>query len=527
MTPYRHHVPWFTAQAGFVALAQVAVMLVAISNESLWIDEFWTAYFAQTPSFKAFFDLLMVPSGSQTPLHFLHFYLWEQLVPRGEFLMRLANLPVFVAGQMALYWALRPYPAKLSTLVLALGALHPMVWQYANEARPYILMVSGAQLMLAYLLHLHAPPAAAGRADLRFLAFFVIGGIALAGASMLGVFWVCAACLYAALHHWRHASWRVLMGAAGLLLLGLFAAAMAVLAVYYLGSVLQGQGASRLSTSTPATVAFAGYELMGLLGLGPSRLDLRDRGLSALGPYAVRLLATTMATLVVLLMGLQATRKRMGGGALLVVVAFSLLPVVAVIASGFAMHWRVLGRHLIAALPLLILLLAMGLVALLDPVRRHGRAWRRAVAIAWLVLLTASSLSLRFADRHSKDDYRAAAAIAKHSLAQGQRVWWAAGTVGAHHYAVPGDFDYLAELMSLQGRVSCSDLPGVQSVTNLPQDCLRMLSVPDIVITSKPETFDTRGDIARFLVAAAFAPVQQLAAFTVWQRGASAAANPQ
>ena len=163
MTASRPSPPWLTWHAGLFALAQAAVMLLAISNESLWIDEFWTAHFAQLPSIKAFIDLLMVPSGSQTPLHFLHFFLWEQLVPRGEFLLRLANLPMFVIGQLALFWALRAYPPKFGFWVLALGALHPMVWQYANEARPYILMLAGAQMMLAYLLHLHAPARAGGR----------------------------------------------------------------------------------------------------------------------------------------------------------------------------------------------------------------------------------------------------------------------------------------------------------------------------------------------------------------------------
>ncbi len=80
------------------ALLQVVVMLLAISNESLWIDEFWTAHFAAMGSFKSLLDLLLVPSGSQTPLHFVHFYLWGLLNPTGEFFFRLGNLPLFVAG---------------------------------------------------------------------------------------------------------------------------------------------------------------------------------------------------------------------------------------------------------------------------------------------------------------------------------------------------------------------------------------------------------------------------------------------
>ena len=63
-------------QIGIFVLVQIAVMLLAISNESLWIDEFWTAQFGAMESFKDFYELLLIPSGSQTRLRFLHFYLW-------------------------------------------------------------------------------------------------------------------------------------------------------------------------------------------------------------------------------------------------------------------------------------------------------------------------------------------------------------------------------------------------------------------------------------------------------------------
>ena len=52
--------PW--AAAGFVFL-QVGVMLVAISHESFWIDEFWSAYFASLDSVRQLVELLMIPSG--------------------------------------------------------------------------------------------------------------------------------------------------------------------------------------------------------------------------------------------------------------------------------------------------------------------------------------------------------------------------------------------------------------------------------------------------------------------------------
>jgi len=506
---------WWT---GLFALTQVAVMLLAISNESLWIDEFWTAHFAALASFKDFLELLLVPNGSQTPLHFLHFYLWGLSHPPGEFLLRLANLPLFVLGQLAVFWALRDYPRKFAVLFLTLGALHPMVWQYANEARPYVMLVAGSQMILAYLLHLHASSDGGRPSQPFFLMLFVLGGILLFGASLLGAFSVFAACLYGLVHHLRQSTWRELSHGVNLLLLGLFLAAVALLTVYYLSSLLKGAGGSRVSSSSPSTVLFAAYEWLGLAGIGPSRLELRTLGRAALAPYAIGLLAAGGVLLTVLALGLNAARARLGGRQLVLMGALGMLPVVIVIYSGFAMHWRVLGRHLIAALPLLNLVLALGLATLLQADGRRGQSLRWLLAVSALLFLVYSSCSLRFAQAHRKDDYRAAAALAQAAMAQGQRVWWAADVIGAHYYGLPGEFDVMGELTGQHKPLACSDLPGVQPIPNASTQCLLTLTAPDVVILSKPETFDSQGDIAGYLQAQRFAVVQSLPAFTIWRR---------
>ena len=523
MNASRPKLPAPIAWIGVFALIQVGIMLLAISNESLWIDEFWTAHFADMHSFKAFYELLLVPSGSQTPLHFLHFYLWGLLAPAGEFMLRLANLPLFVAGQLAVFWALRGYPRKFATLFLTLSALHPMVWQYANEARPYVMMYAGAQMILAFLLHLHATGADGRTASPLFLMSFVLGGILLFGASLLGAFWVFAASAYVLLHHLRKSNWRELLQGVNPLLLGLFLAVVTLLTAYYLNSLLKGAGASRLASSTPSTVLFAAYEVLGLAGIGPGRLELRSLGPAALAPHAIGLLAAAATLLMVLAVGLNEARARLGTRQLLLTGALGLLPVAIVIFSGFAMHWRVLGRHLIAALPLLNLVLALGLATLLQADARPGRRVQWMLAIAALLFLVGSSISLRFSEQHRKDDYRTAAALAQAALAQGQRVWWAADVIGARYYRLEGDFDVLGELTGLHKPIACSDLPGVQPIANASTPCLRALSAPDVVILSKPETFDTAGDVTQYLRDRNYAKVQVLPAFTVWRPPGQAA----
>lgn len=514
------------ARLGLFALLQVAVMLVAISNESLWIDEFWTAHFGAMPSFKSFYELLIVPSGSQTPLHFLHFYLWGQLSPASEFVFRLANLPMFVVGQLALYAALRDQPKPFAYSFLALSALHPMVWQYANEARPYLLMVAGAQMMLAYLLRLHNNGTRHRPTEPVFLLLFVVGGILLFGASLLGAFWVFAAGLYVLVHHLRSGTWRALLRGVNLLLVAALLLATAVLTAYYLSSLLKGAGGSRLASSSLATMLFAGYELLGLAGIGPGRLELRTLGITALAPYTWVLSAAAAVLLWILTAGVREARTRLGTGTWLWLGALSLFPVLVVLFSGFAMSWRVLGRHLIAALPVLNLLLALGLTALWQTPRgpRVRVVLFKAVAVAGGLALVCSALALRFSPQHRKDDYRAAAALAQAAAAQGQRVWWAADVIGARYYGLPGDFDVMGELTGQHRPLACFDLPGVQAVANASANCLAALSIPDWVVLSKPETFDTQGDIAHYLKAQRFTVVQVLPAFTLWRQSAGPAA---
>jgi hypothetical protein len=491
-------------------------MLVAISSESLWIDEFVTAYFASLRTLQELREMLLVPSGSQTPLHFAYYFLWGKLGGSSELFLRFANLPLFVLGQLAIFWALRTYPRKLNFLVLALGALHPLVWMYANEARQYIMMYAGAQMILAYLINLHGG-GTAGRTSPLALLIFVLGGIMLFGSSLLGAFWVFAALLYIAHFHFKHLDSSYLRHGLSLFLVFIFAAVIAALLIYYVNSLAQGAGASRLSSTTPATVVFAVYELLGLSGVGPSRLQLRATGAATLAQYGIWLVPMVVVVLTTLAAGLIEAKKRLGATRLAVLCVLALFPVAVVVTSGFVMHWRVLGRHLIAMLPVLNLLFATGLGSLLVEDTRPTWAVRAAVAISCLVLLTISSLSLRFSERHRKDDYRAAVAIAQEAVKKGQRVWWAAANLGANHYGLVGEFDFMGEITGVSKPIECTDRPSVQPVAHASGECLKKLSVPDVVIFSKPDVFDASGVIAQDLIAGRYVEAQYLPAFVVWR----------
>ena len=492
-------------------------MLVAISHESFWIDEFWSAYFASLESFRQLVDLLMIPSGSQTPFHFAYGYLWGQFFPLSEAGLRLSNLPLFLLGQASLWWALRAYPRSFAGWLMGLSAMHPMVWQYANELRQYVMMYAGAEMILAYLLHIHAAARSDRRVGMAASAVFVVGSTLLFGASLLGVFWVAAAWVYVAWFHHRHLDWRYLKRGPTLALGLAFIAMSGMLTAYYLSSLLRGGGASRISSTTLATLVFDGYELLGLSGVGPGRLELRDGGFASLGPYWIWLIPIVVVVIAALLIGVREAMLRLGTRGFALAAVLGVLPMAIVVVSGFAMHWRVLGRHMIAELPMLNLVFALGLTRLCRPGDGRGLLLRVTIAVAFSLAFVYSSCSLRFAERHRKDDYLAAAAIAKQELAAGKRVWWAADALGARYYGLPGDFDYLGELTGQHKPPGCEDRPGVQAIAAAPAGCLEKLVSPDVVILSKPETFDANGVIAGYLKNRSFAKVRELPAFTIWR----------
>lgn len=502
---------------GLFLLLQVGLMLMAISHESFWIDEFWNAYFASLKSVKQLYEGLSEPYGSQTPLHFIYGYFWGILFPQSELGFRLSNLPLFVMGQASLFWALRPYPKPLMYWFLGLCALHPMVWQYANEFRPYIMIYAGSEMILAYILHLHTTIYNGAHFSPIAPIILVVGSILLFGASLLGVFWVIIASLYIGCLHYLYPDWCYLKKRLTVLLACAFFVINGLLALYYVNSLLQGGGASRLASTTLTTLLFDAYELLGLSGLGPGRLELRDTGFAALNPYWMGLACGGLIILGTLAKSVRDARIILGTRRLGVMFALSISPIVIIIASGFIMHWRVLGRHMIATLPLLNLLIALALTKLCEV--KEGRGWllRRMVAMGFLLIFVYSSLSLRFAERHRKDDYRAATAAASQELMAGKRVWWAADALGARYYNLPGEFDYMGELTNVHRTYDCIDRSGVQAVSGASANCLDQLAPPDMVILSKPDTFDRDGVISSYLKARNYVAVRELPAFTILQ----------
>jgi hypothetical protein len=176
-------------------------------------------------------------------------------------------------------------------------------------------------------------------------------------------------------------------------------------------------------------------------------------------------------------------------------------PVLAVVAVGMVMHFRVLGRHLAPAVTLLGVALAAGLQWWWD---RRNRPWPRAVVVAVLAGWLASCLCFRFAPRHAKDDYRRAAAIAKESSQAGRCVWWAADRDTARFYGVP------LGLTNGSGGIVLQPDAGDPALTAArPQ--------PQVVILSKIDLYDPTGRLSLFLADRRFEKSLAFPGFAIWR----------
>lgn len=473
---------------------------VAISTQSFWPDEAVTGIIAMQPTPGAWWHAMRFSPGSeqQMPIYMAYMWAWEKLLGGSEWLLRASNLPWLALGLLAV--------PRRQPLFIALLLASPFGWFYLNEARPYVMQIGTGLLLLASGWRLLA---AVGREEKICAAAFAAGLVLLAGSSLLGMIWAGAFLVSAVLFFGREKSRRlvrenraVVWGAAVLL---------AALAVYYLWTVARGTRAAPGETGA-INSAFIGYELLGFAGLGPGRADIRDHGLRAFLPFAPWLGLYAVATAAVLWAGAkkywQLIPRRVWLGVLL---AFGAAAVF-LLAAGELKHFRVLGRHCAPLAALFILWFAAG----------AGELWSRGkmgrvVVVLLIGLQLGSALSLRFGERHTKEDYRSAAASACDALTRGQRVWWCADVNGGSFYGVP---------LSPTGSLPATNQ--AWPAYNFPETILTNQPLPDLVILSRPENYDPQGFVRALIRRQHYQLVESPRLFNLWRTAeTNAAAEPK
>ena len=483
----------------------VAVFILGLSNpgQSLWIDEFGTWRLTIASSWPAWLHQLRYwpNSDAQIPLYHLYMRVWTCLFSTSEWSLRAANLPWLLLALYSLITAPLPESAekRRQWMMLAL-ILHPMVWYYMAEVRPYIMLLAGASIAASgILVQLLAEP---GTACTRGSAPRLLAGIALMVAtSALGVIWSLTYCLWALYllckpDRPRFFLWRHLLVALLLLLL------ISPVLYQYVDSFLRGVSATATHEPKLANFIYAAYELLGLSGLGPGREQLRVSVVTALVPYAFAVLPTLLILSGLLFVGVWRWGRGIGRRSCLGLLVL-LLPVAVLYALGQLKHWRVVGRHM---MPMLIFISAFWGIAL-DWLWRQGGRLRWMGPLA-LLLLSLSAFWVTHADRHLREDYRDAAALAVSEVARGSHVWWVADYGGANYYD-------LAVVLPTQCKTGCTghavylENPRVGDLQGLPR--------PDVIVMSREETFDGNGVVQNMIKQGAYTLRRQWLGFTVWQ----------
>lgn len=475
----------------------LGVAILSISGESLWIDEAHTAAKAGQPNFFSWWETMLGDSGSdlQMPLYMFYVWSWSLLFGDSEIALRSANVLPFLLAQFALWRSFLP-TYRRSLAIVAVSGVSPFVWYYMNEARPYMMQYAGASLAVWGFLMIREGSAKNAEGILTLGA----GLIVVAGSSALGMPWAVAALVAVLLKLFKGI--RGVNGANQLGYVLVILVGLTLIIVYDFWSFTRGGEASDAAGTSVESVIFGIYEILGFAGLGPGRLDLRSQGASSLLPYAGQLAVLAVAFTVAFLMAgrnwvSSPERRKLVVRLLLSVFLVSIVMFLIGILAGF----RLLGRHFTPVVPLVMV--AVGCTVFILFKRRE--LLPRLAALLLLTTLVVSSLSLRLDPRHRKDDYRQAAASARLTVRAGGTVWWAADQAGASYYGLHTGSKAALENESLY-------LP------NPTSSDLNDRAAPDMVVISRPDLFDHRGFLRRYVRVNHYSLVAVPPAFQIWRR---------
>lgn len=481
------------------------VAMCAMSPESLWTDEFGTWNLARADSIADWWARLQsAGSDSQIPLYHLYMYEWTKVFGTDAVAMRASNAWMFVVGNLALLWPFRSR-ANIAIPLILVTSLSAPIWYFLNEIRPYIMLYMGICLMVGASIEIAS---SSKSPSLLAITALCIGAVVSSGATVIGIAWAGSVCLFLFLY-WmtiKKSPLKELVDGS-YLTLAIAAFCIAALFAHDIRMFTQGKLPALLGKDDVLTLFFSFYANLGLLGVGPGMLDLRENGVAALVPFAPIVAFSAVILGLVALAGLLELKAMVGGRTLGLLIGCVLLPTLFIFGFGLILHWRPLPRHFIPLVSLFSLLYSFGI----------ARCWRHrvggmALALMSVIIMGYSSISVRYAPRHAKDDYKRAAELALIELAHGGRVWWIADPKGAVYYGIAIS-DVGDECES-----SASRSPEVRiNVAEKTPSFLTALPLPTLVLLSKPDAWDKHGVVSNYLSAHRYELVESFPAFTAWR----------
>jgi hypothetical protein len=462
-----------------LTVVTLAVGLAAITHQSFWMDEGGTAFKALMPTLGDWWTMMqqLGISDMQMPGYLLLTWAWHHMGAVSEYALRAGNLPWLVITVLALsrvrWWAL-------------VCLTSPFVLYYVGELRPYALQIAAGTLAASALGKLIE---ARDRQDFHGLHAWCGACLLLAASSLTGAVWAAGVATGGLI---LRSDWLTKRGF-WLRALPWLAAATAA-ASYYAYTLLKGYRAAAFGDAGILNVLFGFYEMAGLLGAGPGRDELRA-GPAALIPYLWIVLPAALCVAGAWLVGIRSWIKTVPVRCVIGVACAAALPVIVLTVVGSLQDFRVLGRHMSPLVPAVLLPISAAFAA---PGRlRLPGAILGTLAVGSMVV---SSVSLRFHERHARDDYRRATEIALKSLQEGKEVWWQADMNATRYYAYRK-----------------GGMPLINAVQLLESKPPASLMFADIVVINRPDIRYGKSDYRKELHRNFFELAETFTGFEVWK----------
>lgn len=490
---------------GLILIA-VLVLSLAVTSQSLWIDEAFIAWVLAHGGLHSIATSLAIsplqsPADRQYPLYDIWMFGWTRLFGFSEYALRSANIPFAAIFIVALSSSSRLiFGRRFAWLPFAAT---PFAWFYMNEARPYMMLLAFSTAAIGAL-----GTAIFGRTEIRVCASWIFfWALLIAFVSNILAILALPGLILLLIIGARIGSLEM----RSILRQGLcFAPLFALVLIYYIFTfagagarveLLSNTRTAPISTYSLVTI----YEQLGLAGIGPPRnIGRLNPTASAILPYVPLLAPALLAYLIAIALSLKpkpykATVAFLCSWALSFVCAFAL---------SSALGVRFLGRHTSAVLPFMLL----GSI---------GFFRARLSLLLLICIFIVSDLRLLLISDYGKDDYRATTNKVVNCLRRtGGTVDWSADEKAATYYGLA--------LQSPAGLIANSDFPwaarapGV-AVINWAPDAAETLvdrqlrSGPVYIVISKPDIFDVHEAWGRIVHRPAATLLERYTAFEIFE----------
>ena len=475
----------------------IFMTILAISSQSLWIDEGITTWFAFQETFTDVISTIKNTDMAESlmPGYIIYMWAWVKTFGISEYSLRLSNLP-FIITVLFLFTKLPVSRVFRNTLIL-LTCLSPFLWVYLNEVRSYIALFSFSAIGLSGLLFYFY-----GDSTLKKIGpYLTVFGLLIGSFFNISTGFTIAALIPTAIFMHRQTKnnqsnflldWKrpVLYAIPFFVVLGGF----------YLKVILAGSG-GRLQASagepTLKNIAFCFYEFLGFSGIGPPRNILRaNPSIETFSPYwlwlgfAVLILTAALVYAIILYRKsdreIRFLKDAYLWGFLCGFLTFCVF--------AFTFKFVFYGRHVIFLYPFFIFAVAFMVKEIWS--KKNRLMLRYILIVSILFIFLVSGLRLRFDPAYFKDDYRSAASTALSLANNDEPIFWAADLSTGAYYGLEydnTDFNRPLKIKPIRKVYAAANW----SIEEIKEHIRSFESV--ILVLSKKDTFDEKNGWSNFI----------------------------